>query len=390
VALFLVNAKQSKALDARLGAVLADADDVGDPPQGSFLARLRPDGSAEITPDTPAAVANLLTGTLATPDRAEARGGSDSVDLPSAGTYRVKIAVRVQGERWAIASDLAALNSDQQDVLRALLLAEIAGVAGAVAAAVLLSRRSVEPLARALELQRRFVADASHELRAPLTVLHTRAQILAADPAAESSTAIGNGLRGLVEDTRVLGDVVEDLLASAELDRHPRRMQQVDLNDIAAAVVRSNSAYSRSCSVTLAHRATDDPGRMAVMGHPTALRRAVTALVDNAIRHTPAGGHVQISTANFGDRVELVVVDSGLGLDPAVAKRLFVRSFHGGTDGEDPGGARFGLGLALVREIADAHGGAITAGGGPGEGARFTLVLPRVSDTSPDESAPNS
>jgi signal transduction histidine kinase len=115
-----------------------------------------------------------------------------------------------------------------------------------------------------------------------------------------------------------------------------------------------------------------------VTGHPAALRRAVTALVDNAIRHTPAGGHVHIGTADLGDRVELVVADDGVGLDPADAVNLFTRSYHRehGQDGDELAGPRFGLGLALVHEITEAHGGSISVTGAPGEGARFALVLP--------------
>ena len=387
VALMLVNNNQSKTLDLRLAATLADADDVGDPPPGSYLARPRGDGTVEVTPDTPRPVADLLISTLGASQSAAGQTGHDAVDLPGVGSYRVRTGTQPGGKRWAIASDLAALRSDQQDVLQAVLLAEIAGVTGAVAAAALLSRRSVEPLARALELQRRFVADASHELRAPLTVLHTRAQILAADPRVDSGGALGNGLRGLVEDTRALGEVIEDLLASAEYERQPRRMQPVDLNDIAAAVVGSTSEYGRSLGVALAQRA-GGPERLLVMGHPTALRRAVTALVDNAIRHTPAGGQVYISTADLGDHAELVVADSGVGLDPAHAENLFARSYHH-DQGLKLGSPRFGLGLALVRETAAAHGGSVTATGAPGEGARFALVLPRVEDLSPREAAPN-
>src|SRR5581483_792960 len=325
IALLLVNNTQSKALDAKLGAVLAQADDVGDPPEGSYLARLRPGSrqagrpaaTVEITPGAPAPVARLLSDILLT-GAAEPPGGQDSIELPPAGTYRIRVTTRTDGQRWAIASDLTALRADQRDVFQALLLAEVAGVAGALAAALLLSRRSVQPLARALQLQRRFVADASHELRAPLTILHTRAQILAADPAAEPGSALGKGLRGLVEDTRALGEVIGDLLASAE--------------------------------------------PVQVMGHPTALRRAVTALVDNAVRNTPAGGRVDISTTTRDDRAELVVADTGVGFEPDQADELFTRSFHHSTgeDDQHDDGHRFGLGLALVRETAAAHGGSIT------------------------------
>ena len=373
VALVLVNRHQSAALDDEITQILAVADDVDDPPPGFYLAQPREDGTVDTTPRAPDPVAALLTRTAGGSPDDPALNRPHDVALPDTGTYRVQLVRRPDGQRWAIASDLAGLRTDQQEVLQAILLAEATGLAGTLAAAALLSRRAVAPLARALRLQRRFVADASHELRAPLTVLHTRAQILAARPEIDPDSALGTSLNGLVEDTRALGEVVEDLLVSAELDHHPRRMQLVDLDDLADTVWRSMTAHATAQEVRLCHTHDEvEPGTLLVNGHPAALRRAVTALVDNAIAHTPTGGTVVVHTGIRDGRAEVVVTDTGIGFDPSTADSLFVRTQH--TDrGARP---RFGLGLALVREIAHAHGGTITAEGQPGHGARFTLRLP--------------
>lgn len=364
VALLLVNDHQSEALDAQLTAVLAVADDVDDPPPGSYLAHVRPDGRTEVTPTAPPGVATVLT--------AAANGTVDDrrdVDTPE-GAYRLEISDR-SGGRWVIANDLAALRTDQRRVLQAVLLAEATGLAAALAAAALLSRRSVQPLAEALDLQRRFVADASHELRAPLTVLYTRAQMLAAHPAASADPGLADGLHGLVTDTRALSEVIDDLLVAAELDRQPERDHTVDLDDLAAAVVASTAAHAGSRGLTVTHE-PDLAGPHLVNGHTVALRRAILALVDNAIGHTPDGGHVRITVHATTESVALTVADDGIGIDPGQADALFDRSRH-----DDHGTTRrFGLGLALVREIAHNHHGAITADGAPGRGARFTLSLP--------------
>ncbi|MBW0118469.1 sensor histidine kinase [Pseudonocardia abyssalis] len=365
VALLLVNEHQSETLDAELTAVLAVADDVDDPPPGSYLAHAGADGRTEVTPAAPPGVAAALT--------AAANGTVDDrhdVDTPE-GTYRLEISDRETG-RWVIANDLAALRTDQRRVLEAVLLAEATGLAAALAAAALLSRRSVQPLAEALELQRRFVADASHELRAPLTVLFTRAQMLAAHPAASVDPDLAEGLHGLVTDTRALGEVVEDLLVSAELDRQPERDHVVDLDDLAAGVVASTCAHAAARGVSVTHD-PDPAGPHPVNGHAVALRRAILALVDNAIGHTPEGGHVRITVTGSAGSVALTVADDGIGIDPGRAEELFARSRH-----DDHGTTRrFGLGLALVRETARNHHGTVTADGAPGRGARFTLSLPR-------------
>ncbi len=373
VALVLVNRHQSAALDDQLTQILAIADDVGDPPPGFYLAQPRDDGTVETTPRTPDPVAALLTRTTGGSPDDPALNRPHDVALPGAGIYRVQLVRRPDGQQWAIANDLAGLRTAQQEVLQAILLAEATGLAGTLAAAALLSRRAVAPLARALRLQRRFVADASHELRAPLTVLHTRAQILAARPDIDPDSSLGTSLNGLVEDTRALGEVVEDLLVSAELDHHPRRTQPVDLDDLAAAVCRSMAAHAATEKLHLAHtHGCAEPGPLLVDGYPAALRRAMTALVDNAIAHTPPGGTIVLHTGIRDGRAEVVVTDTGIGFDRSTADSLFVRTQH--TDrGARP---RFGLGLALVREIAHAHGGTITADGQLGHGARFTLRLP--------------
>jgi signal transduction histidine kinase len=373
VALVLVDRHQSAALDRELAQILAAADDVGDPPPGFFLAQPRADGTVAVTPTAPAALRTLLTTTAnGSPDDPALTEPHD-VALPGTGTYRIQLIQRSDQRRWAIASDLARLSADQHEVMQAILLAEATGLAGTLAAAALLSRRAVAPLARALRLQRRFVADASHELRAPLTVLHTRAQILAAAPSLDPDSSLAHGLHGLVDDTRALGDVIEDLLVSAELDRHPRRMQHVDLNVVAAAVCQSMAAHAAAHDVHLSHTtSTDAVDPLLVTGHPAALRRAMTALVDNAIAHTPAGGTVDLHTAIHDGQAEVVVTDTGIGFEPSTADALFTRSRHA-DHGARP---RFGLGLALVSEIAHAHGGSVRADGKPGRGARFTLRLP--------------
>lgn len=367
VALALVNTDQSRALDATLAAVLAEADDVGDPPPGSYLARPRADAPVEVTPGAPGPVAALLVAAVRDP----AAVGRD-VTTPGAGVYRIRVTNRPDGRRWVIATDLTVLRTDQRRVLQAMLLAEAAGLAGAIGVAALLSRRSVEPLARALELQRRFVADASHELRAPLTVLHTRTQILAADPTLDPDGPLGRGLNGLVADTRVFGEVIDDLLADAELERRLPPATPVDLDALVAAVVTSMAGHAHARGITLDHvRDTPDAGPVLVTGHRAALRRAVTALVDNAIDHTEQHGCVLVATARHDRHATVTVTDDGIGFDPADAERIFTRSHHHAR-GERP---RFGLGLALVREIAHAHGGTVTATAHPGQGARFTLTL---------------
>ncbi|MFC0004913.1 sensor histidine kinase [Micromonospora siamensis] len=357
--------EQSRTLDAELRQVLVQAEDVDDPPPGQYLARW-PAGGAGPADVTPAASPELVR----VLDRAAGRrDGRFEADAGDDRPVRVLVDRRADGSRWAVAADLRPLDDERRRLAGALLLAELAGLAGALVAATLLARRAVAPLATALTLQRRFVADASHELRTPLTVLHTRAQLLARRARQRPVAGLADELDRLVADTRVLGEVVEDLLVSAAAEQQPLPDTVVDLAELARAVVASMAPYAAQRQVGLSVEA--DPAAP-VRGAATALRRALTALVDNAIGHVPPGGSVRVSVTRDDGRVHARVADDGVGLDPADADRLFARFAHG----EGGAGRRFGLGLALVQHVASAHRGTVEVAGAPGQGATFTLLLP--------------
>ncbi|MFR9775875.1 sensor histidine kinase [Micromonospora sp. MS34] len=356
--------QQSRALNAGLTRVLAMAEDVDDPPPGQFLARQGTDASpVEVTPSAPRELDRVLH------DAVVRQPGRYDTNVDDDDPLRVLVARRADGSRWAVVADLAPLRRQQEQLALALLVAELAGLAGALVAATLLARRAVAPLATALVLQRRFVADASHELRTPLTVLHTRAQLLARRARTRSPEGLTEQLDQLVADTRALGEVVEDLLVSAAAEHQPLPDTQVDLAEVAREVVASMSAYALGREVDLRVEAS---APAPVRGARTALRRALTALVDNAVGHVPPGGHVTVTVRHRDGQVAAEVADDGVGLDPAESDRLFDRFAHG-TSGT---GRRFGLGLALVQHVAGAHRGTVEVAGAPGRGATFTLLLP--------------
>ncbi|MEU1835897.1 sensor histidine kinase [Micromonospora chersina] len=360
----LTSRQESRALDAGLTEVLAAAEDVDDPPPGQFLARQRPGAAAvEVTRSASPELVRILDGAVGRPP------GRYETDAADDQRVRVLVARRADGSRWAVAADLAPLRRRQGQLAVALLVAELAGLAGALVAAALLARRAVAPLATALTLQRRFVADASHELRTPLTVLHTRAQLLARRARSQPADRLTDQLDQLVADTRALGEVVEDLLVSAAAEDQPLPDTEVDLAEVAREVVASMSAYAREHRVELRVEAA---GPARVRGARTALRRALTALVDNAVGHATDGGHVTVTVTRRDGRVAAAVADDGVGLDPGEADRLFERFAHG-TAGA---GRRFGLGLALVQHVARAHRGTVEVAGAPGRGATFTMLLP--------------
>ena len=260
--------------------------------------------------------------------------------------------------------------ADLDHLLRALMLVGIIGIAAATLVGAELGRRAIAPLGDALARQRRFVADASHELRTPLTRLYLRAQLLLRWRQEQLPEQLADELDTLVRSARELDDVVEDLLVSAGLRSDPSRSRRVDLAELAAAAIEAERPRLAERTLELDRTL----GSANVYGAASPLRRMIAILLDNAISHTEPTGtiEVRLHAADRGRSVELEVADDGTGFDPADGERIFERFAQSGHAGP----RRFGLGLALAREIAADHGGTIRAFGRPGVGATFTVRLP--------------
>lgn len=356
---------QRRQIDAELQSVAMAADDTNDPPPDMELAMRELDGEIAVSDGGQPGVP-LLTGPPGFSDiHADGRH------------FRVLAVDRTEGRVVAM-MDMAPYQAARNGLLMSLAFAELTGILASIVVVALFTRRSVQPLAQALALQRRFVADASHELRAPLTVLHTRAQMLAHRVGTADAQTVRKDVDALVADTRALSDIVDDLLASATMTAGKPPRDRVDLADVADAVRESMSSYADSLGVTLRYEC-EKPTRsdvFEVVGSAAALRRALTSLVDNALGHEHEGGTVQLRLRRDGANVVAAVVDDGVGIDAETMATLFTRFSHGSEHTTREGRESYGIGLALVREIAQAHGGDVTVTSTPGEGATFALTLP--------------
>lgn len=369
LAVFMVLDSQQRAATTLLQQTTAQAEDVQDPPAGVWLAIQGP-GGLSTTPGAPAVL----------PDRAAlaavARTGvAETGDVQSNGAdYRVYTRVR-NGQVVQAALDLRAGHEERDRLLAAMLASGGLGLLLAMCTGVWLGRRAVAPMAAALGLQRRFVADASHELRTPLTLLSTRAQVLrrhlrqGADP--QRLTA---EVDGVVADAGHLTDILEDLLLAADV-RTDGLTATIDLVEVAARAAAAGAPAAVERSVTIEAHPAAAP--VLVRGTRGGLLRAVTALVDNAVAH--ARSSVTITTRRSGTTGVLEVGDDGPGIDAAVLPGLFERFSSTRRDGALEGTSprrHYGIGLALVGEIAARHGGHVSAGDNPGGGALLTLTLP--------------
>jgi two-component system OmpR family sensor kinase len=369
---FVVVRGQARAADDLLTTTAATADDVGDPPPGTWLVLVH-NGQVISTPGLPTALAPRLSELRARPETSLV---FSDVNVDDSGAYRV--ATQRQTDRIVqVVLDRSAERADRSRLLKAMGAASVLALLLAGALGALLGRRAVRPLADALELQRTFVADASHELRTPLTLLSTRAQLLdQAVQQGEVSDEVRRDSAGVVSDVQRLGEVLEDLLLAADpAGQEP--VDAVDVGELVRAAADSAQAHAERAGVVLTAHVEPGvaPGATRVLGAAGALRRAVLALVDNAIDHTPSGGTVSVTVQRRRGDVVVQVSDTGPGIDPAAAKDI-LRRFHSG--GQRAGRAHYGLGLALSNDVANRHGGQLRLVDSP-VGATFALSLPALS-----------
>lgn len=350
------------------------ADDVNDPPSDVWMV-LRTDAGQAATRNIPAGLPYLaaIDGVVANPDPAATDVRNVRIHDRD---YLVRTQRRPTGAIVQVALDLRAGDAERVRLLEGLVLSGGLGLALAALTGVWLGSRAVRPLSAALALQRRFVSDAGHELRTPLTLLSTRAQLIGRQLRAGEAggdAALMSDVDGLVLDARQLAEILEDLLLSADPGaRSP--VEPVDLGALAEQVAAANAPAAGGIALECVAPA----GSVTVLGAPAGLRRALNALVDNAIRH--ARSRVTLSVARRGGRAVVTVRDDGSGIDPALLPRLFERFASGSGAGER---RRYGLGLALVSEIAGRHGGEVTAHNAPDGGAVLEITLPLSAHREP-------
>ncbi|WP_431770933.1 ATP-binding protein [Streptomyces cucumeris] len=230
---------------------------------------------------------------------------------------------------------------------------------------------TLDRLHQAMTRQRRFVADASHELRSPIAAVRTQLELAMARP---HRTDWPSAVHKALQDTERLQAVASDLLLLARLDAQdaPPR-SPVDLRALAAEEARRHPG---TVALTPAGDGTGPAADPVVHGSRVQLSRLLTNLTDNARRHTRAS--VRLTVGRYEDAVELTVDDDGPGIPEADRGRVFERFTRlDHARARQDGGT--GLGLAIAHDIAHAHGGTLTVLTSPEGGARLLLRLPRAA-----------
>jgi signal transduction histidine kinase len=244
----------------------------------------------------------------------------------------------------------------------------------------LLARQSTAPVERSIAHMRRFMADAAHELRTPISVVRSRAEV--ALQRERDGDEYTQALAGIARETERLGGIVEDLLmlARADAGERPIERRRVFLDDIALDAADAARVIAERKRVRLE---VGDFEEAPVEGDPTLLRQLAIILLDNAIKFTPAGGRVSVSVRSLPLGATLSVVDTGIGIEAAQLPHVFERFYRGDpsrTRAPDASASEgVGLGLSIARWIAEEHGGSIAIESKPGAGTTVTVHLPSAS-----------
>jgi two-component system OmpR family sensor kinase len=243
-------------------------------------------------------------------------------------------------------------------------------------------RRSEAALRRSEERLRRFVSDASHELRTPVAAVRAYAELFrrGGDRHPEDLPRL---MARIESEAARMGILVEDLLLLTRLDQG-RALDQapVDLGALATDAVEAARTLDPERPLTLSVE-----GSVEVLGDRDRLRQVVDNLLANVRTHTPPGAPAEVSIRLAGTRAVVDVADSGPGIDPADTERIFERFFRSDPSrARDRGGA--GLGLSIVAAITEAHGGKASAANRPRGGAVFTIDLPALIEAPAAEQPP--
>ena len=315
--------------------------------------------------------------------------------------------LRVHAERFRLANgvplvaiaaaDEIELEDRYASLIAAFGAAALAALVLVAAGGWLLARQSTAPVEQAVNHMRRFMADAAHELRTPITVVRSRAEITL--QRLRQPEEYVNALRGIERESARLGRIVDDLLTLARADAGERPIQRrrIFLDDVTLDAAEAARAMAERRSVRLE---VDSFEEAPVTADPDLLRQLVMILLDNAVKFTPANGVVRVGVHFTASAAVLTVADTGVGIAAAQMPHVFERFYRGDVSrtrgalteggssagdtsaGDTSGGVTSegtGLGLSIAQWIAEEHGATIKVDSRPGQGTTVVVQFPAAS-----------
>jgi signal transduction histidine kinase len=363
--------REAEAKNAR-GRVVDAVDELNIPDRALYL--LDTLGNA-IKPDT-------ASGWIRAAAREAAKTGQKNVQIDTRDDETLRLHAllfELASGRHLVAvavADQVELEDRYADLIAAFGGVALAALVLVAAGGFLLVRKSTAPIERSVLFIRRFMADAAHELRTPITVLRTHAEVALQQP--RDAANYVSSLRGIEAEARRLGGIVDSLLVLARADSGERQIEheRFFLDDLAIDAAAAAQLIGRQKGVAVS---VEEFEEAPIVGDPALVRQLLMILLDNAMKFTDAGGEVRVRVSMLQGVPTFVVEDTGIGIKPEDLPRVFQRFFRGDTARGRTEGA--GLGLSIASWIAREHGAEISMTSEPGNGTRVTIRFPRGSTT---------
>ncbi|HEY6088457.1 MAG TPA: HAMP domain-containing sensor histidine kinase [Gemmatimonadaceae bacterium] len=283
---------------------------------------------------------------------------------------RFKLASGKQLVAVAVA-DRVELEDRYADLITAFAGVAFAALVLVAAGGFLLVRKSTEPIERSILFMRRFMADAAHELRTPITVLRTRAEVALQQPREPENYV--SALRGVEAEARRLGGIVDSLLVLARADAGERQLERERffLDDVAIDAAGAAQIVGKQKGVEVV---VEEFEEAPIVGDAALVRQLIMIVLDNAVKFTESGGLVRVRVSMRDGAPTFVVEDTGIGIKPEDIPRVFQRFFRGESARSHTEGA--GLGLSIASWIAREHGADISLTSESGKGTKVVVTFP--------------
>lgn len=233
----------------------------------------------------------------------------------------------------------------------------------------LASERIVRPISESYEKQRRFITDAGHEIKTPLTIIDADATVL------EMDLGENEWLADIRSQTKRLTALTNDLIFLSRMDEEQTKLQMIEfpLSDVVAETAESFHTLAKSQNKTFTERI--EP-MLSMTGDQKSIRQLLSVLLDNALKYSQEGGYVTVAARKHAKGIELSVENSCESVDPEKLPRLFDR-FYRAEESHNSQTGGYGIGLSIAQAIVTAHKGKITATTADGKSLKFTAVFPQ-------------
>ncbi len=294
-------------------------------------------------------------------------------DEPNGRTWRAYAQRFTRGSRGEFVAvsmaDVVEIDEQYPEIIFAFAAAALAALAAVALGGWLLALQSVKPVEASFAQMRRFMADAAHELRTPVSVLRTRADVALRRP--REPAEYESILTAISDEARRLGGIVDNLLTIARADagEWPIVLEDVSIGDVALDAAAAAGALGAARHIRINVDATEEAR---VAGDPALMRQLLMILLDNAVKFSPPGSEVTLSVGRRDGKVVVSVLDRGPGIPPEALPHIFERFYR--ADPAREAGMGAGLGLSIARWIVDAHSGELSIAA-DGSGTRAVVTL---------------